>query len=306
MLKSDEPRIPSAPTALQRYGAVAVGALSISSASILIRLTAAPAVAIAFWRLVLSTLVLAPVVLMKPKRWLSWAHLKGFTLSGLFLALHFIFWIQSLMVLPVALSTALVSTHPILLAFYGRYFQKRPFSRSIKGGLVCTALGLGILPLHTAWSLHQTAGMLEALLGSVFAGLYLLSGQHYRQSLSATQYSFGTYFMSSLILLAIHFAHSEPLGPLNPRLIVLYCLMAVIPTMGGHTTFNWLLRFMPARQVSMAMIGEIPGSALLAWIVLHQIPAWPVWISLFFITAGIAATLYSAGEASPGALASQS
>ncbi len=296
MLKSEEPGTPFAPAALQRFGAVAVGVLSISSASILIRLTGMQAETIAFWRLSLSTLVLAPMILRQPKEWLSWARIKGFTWSGLFLALHFIFWIQSLMVLPVALSTAVVSTHPLLLAFYGRYWHKDRFSRSMIAGLVFTALGLAILPLTTSLSSTQTAGIFDAMLGSVFAGLYLLSGQYNRQYLTATQYSFGTYFMASLILLAVNFTNPNPLGPLNVRLFILYGLMAVIPTLGGHTTFNWLLRFMPARHVSMAMIGEIPGSALLAWAVLHQIPPWTMWISLCLLTLGIVMTLSAATQ----------
>ncbi len=300
MLKSEETGTPSAPTALQRYGAVAVGVLSISSASILIRMALVQAQTIAFWRLFLTTLVLLPMVLRKPKGWLSWTHMRGFALSGGFLALHFIFWIQSLMILPIALSTALVSTHPILLAFYGRYSQKHRLSRSTKAGMISTILGLGILPFTASFSSVQMTGILDALLGSVFAGLYLLSGQHYRHYLSATQYSFGTYFMSSLILLAINFTHPDPLGPLNPRLLILYGLMAIIPTLGGHTTFNWLLRFMPVRLVSMAMIGEIPGSALLAWAILHQMPPWPVWISLSLLTAGIIMTLRSDSETVPG------
>ncbi|PSR28486.1 MAG: hypothetical protein C7B47_04780 [Sulfobacillus thermosulfidooxidans] len=299
MLKSEPSRTPYTPTALQLYGAVAVGVLSVSSASVLIRLTPAPANAIAFWRLILTALLLMPVVLRQSPTWLSLRHLKLFTISGLFLALHFIFWIQSLMILPVALSTALVSTHPLLIALYTRIVRKQPFPMRIKIGLASATLGLVILPIGAAWSFHQTAGMVDALLGALFAGLYLMAGKHSRQSLSASQYSFGTYLMSSFLLFLINMFQKHSLGPVNGHVMILYLLMAIIPTLGGHTTFNWLLRFMPAGQVSMAMIGEIPGSAMLAWVILRQMPSWTVWISLIFLTLGIVMTLRSTKEPTP-------
>ncbi len=300
MLKSEGPETPDTPAAIQLYGALAVGVLSVSSAAILIRLTPAPPAAIAFWRLFLTSLILSPVLFRAGPRKVSRRQLAAVALSGTFLALHFIFWIRSLSLLPVALSTALVSTHPLMLALSSRMRRRRPLASSAKWGLALLGAGLMALPLAGLHGVSWT-GVADALAGAVFAGLYLLAGSHARRTLSATQYSWGTYTAAGLLLAVIEMARQHNLGPLSPHLLVLYLLMAVIPTLGGHTVFNWLLRWVPAPRVSLTMVGEIPGSAVLAWLVLHQVPSWPVWLSLGLITAGIAASLHSAGLAGPEA-----
>jgi drug/metabolite transporter (DMT)-like permease len=264
--------------------------LSVSSAAVLIRMTPAPASSIAFWRLFLTAIMLAPLLFKKRRHPVPVRQILPLALSGLFLALHFIFWIHSLSLLPVALSTALVSTHPLMLAVYSRLRQHRRLQTSTRWSLGLVVLGLCLLGLgdmrHIDWT-----GVGEALAGALFAGLYLLTGQHARQQLSASEYSTGTYAAASVLLAASELLRRGNLGPMNGHLLVLYLLMALIPTLGGHTLFNWLLRWVPASRLSLAMVGEIPGAALLAWLVLHQMPGWPIWLSITLITAGIGIAL---------------
>ncbi len=300
MLKSDASEAPDTPSVVKLYGALAVGVLSVSSAAVLIRLAPAPPSAIAFWRLFLTSLLLAPFVIARRPHALSVRNLPILTLSGLFLALHFIFWIRSLSLLPIALSTALVSTHPLMLAIYSRVRYHRPLAKSMVWALGLVLLGLCLLALtdmrHVDWT-----GVGEAVAGAFFAGLYLLTGQQARQSLSAAQYSTGTYVAASLLLGASDLLRRGNLGPINSHLMFLYLLMAVIPTLGGHTVFNWLLRWVPAARVSLAMVGEIPGAALLGWVVLHQMPSWPIWLSIACITGGITIALREPAAAISGA-----
>ena len=47
----------------------------------------------------------------------------------------------------------------------------------------------------------------------------------------------------------------------------LFLLMALIPTLLGHTMQNWALGFLPAYIVSISLLAEPVGSGLLAWII---------------------------------------
>src|SRR5947208_5244443 len=92
-----------------------VGLVAVSTSGPIITATAAPALAIAFWRNALATGVLVPLTLVRHRaevarlrpreRWLAAA-------AGVFLALHFGTWVPSLRYTGVASATALVSTQP--------------------------------------------------------------------------------------------------------------------------------------------------------------------------------------------------
>jgi drug/metabolite transporter (DMT)-like permease len=49
-------------------------------------------------------------------------------------------------------------------------------------------------------------------------------------------------------------------------------LLALVPQLIGHSTFNWALGFLPASLVSIALLGEPVGSIILAYFLLDQAP----------------------------------
>ncbi len=69
--------------------------------------------------------------------------------------------------------------------------------------------------------------------------------------------------------------------------------MAVVPQIGGHTLYNWSLRFVSAPVVSVSLVGEPIGSSLLAWILLAETPSLVVAIGGLLALAGIFLTAYS-------------
>src|SRR3954447_21832190 len=100
-----------------------VGIVAVSTSGPLMAATAAPALAIAFWRNGLATAVLVPWTLVRHR-----AELRGMrgrerrlaVIAGGFLALHFATWVPSLTFTTVASATALVSTQPLSTALLAR------------------------------------------------------------------------------------------------------------------------------------------------------------------------------------------
>ena len=95
-----------------------VGILSISSASILIKICAAPALVIAFYRMTIASLFYWGTTIPKRSglKFLTRKEVMFTILSGAFLALHFATWISSLNYTSVASSVVLVQTSPIFVA----------------------------------------------------------------------------------------------------------------------------------------------------------------------------------------------
>ncbi|MDA8195552.1 MAG: DMT family transporter [Thermaerobacter sp.] len=286
-----------APWALQ--GALLIGVLSVSSAAILIKLTPAPPAAVAFWRLALTVIITVPWFVARR----GWTELQvgdgwGLFFSGVLLALHFFTWIWSLSLIPVAVSTALVSTHPIMVAMYHRWVEHRRLSRSLRwGGFLALA---GLFVMIAAQGIHpqELGGMVLAVAGAAFAAGYLLTGQSLRRHVSTTTYSTLVYFTSAIILGSGQGLLTGSLGPLTVHVFVLYVLMAVIPTLGGHTLFNWMLRYTPAATVSLALLGEIAGATILAWLILRQTPPLATLCGVAAITAGLGVVIVRPDPAS--------
>jgi len=64
-------------------------------------------------------------------------------------------------------------------------------------------------------------------------------------------------------------------------------LLAFIPQLIGHSTYNWALRYMPAAFVAVTTLGEPIGSTILAFIILQEQPGWIKIVGGIFILAGI-------------------
>ncbi|MCS7240151.1 MAG: DMT family transporter [Candidatus Bipolaricaulota bacterium] len=239
--------------------ALFLGILALSWGGPLIRLTSAPALTVAAWRLIFSATVFLPLGLR------GW-HGKGVryaVLAGFFLAAHFAFWIQSLRLTSVASSVVLVNTNPLFVGVFSWLFGEclgRAFWLGVLLSLAGTVLiGYGDLVVaHTA-----LLGDLLALLGAVAASGYLLLGRRARQGMATFPYVSLTYSVAALCLLAIAVALRTPLPPKTDWQWLL--LIALIPQVIGHTTVNWALRRFPAAAVAVAILSEPVGAGLWAF-----------------------------------------
>lgn len=50
----------------------------------------------------------------------------------------------------------------------------------------------------------------------------------------------------------------------------IFLLLAIVPTLFGHYLFNWLMKYLSASAVSMAVLGEPVFASLLAWMLLKE------------------------------------
>ena len=130
-------------------------------------------------------------------------------------------------------------------------------------------------------------GNFLALVGAWMAAGYLLIGRRLRAKFSLVPYIFIVYGMAAIILIIIMFvAGQTPFGyPAQAYFWIL--LLAIIPQLIGHTTFNWTLRFLPASLVSITLLGEPIGSTILAFVILKEVPSISELIGAVFILVGI-------------------
>ncbi len=257
---------------IRLYFLLFIGILSISTASILIKLCDAPSLIIATYRLSLASLLLLPFASIK-KIWQNW---KGFewrwlVLSGLFLALHFAFWIASLKFTSVSSSVTLVSTHPIFVGLGALLFFKEPLGWNLVWGIILTVFGCGLIGSADALiSKGRLAGDGLALIGALMASGYLLVGRRLRKEKDLLSYIFPVYSISGLTLIFLSLLFQKSFFGYSINTYLWMVLLALIPQLIGHTTFNWALKYLPTSMVAITILGEPVGSTLLASLILGE------------------------------------
>lgn len=283
----------AAPASRPRIAAalgLALALVCVSSAAVIVRLAQAPAAALAFFRLALTVLIFAPALprhrgalaaVGRPGRWALLA-------AGLLLGLHFLTWIASLQMTSVASSVVLVSTHPLWVAAWEAIVGHRRVRAQDWAGIATALAGTAILAVADARTGSDLRGDLLALVGAVaFAG-YLLVGRRLRATLPTLPYAATVYGVAAVALLPVLWGTGVPLWPYPARTWALFAALAVIPTIGGHTVFNWSLAYLPATAVSVALLAEPVGASLLAWWLLAQPPSPGDVAGGVLILAGIA------------------
>ena len=252
--------------------AVVIGIVAISTASIFVKLCDAPPLAIAAYRLGLASLLLSPVALSRKGygkilrgRW------KLLFLTGLFLGFHFIFWIASLKYTSVASSVVIVSTHPIFVALGSSLLLKERAGTLTILGLLLSITGAVIIGLSDfTLSTHAAMGDLLALGGAIMASAYLIVGRKLRQQMDLISYIFPVYSAGGLVVLLIGIVAGVSFFGYSSRTYVLFLMLAIVPQLIGHSTFNWALKFFSASTVAILILGEPIGSTLLAYWVLGE------------------------------------
>lgn len=277
--------------ALNPYLVVLFGVLGVSSASIMIRLVEAPPIIISLYRLGITFVLLTPSTLLKYRdelKALTKKDLMTAALSGIFLALHFYTWISSLWYTTVSSSTVLVNTHSIFV-LVGSYilFRERVSNRALFGTFLALASGIFISISDFRLNSEAFLGDILALAGAFFIAGYFLIGRGLRQRMSLTPYTFVVYGSCTLVLLMIALGTSTPLSPGPPMNIALYLALAIVPTLLGHSIFNWALKYVQATVVSIAMLGEPVGATILAILVLRELPTLVQAVGGAVIIAGL-------------------
>lgn len=261
---------------------------------------------IAAYRLGIATVLLAPLAIWKyreelrkfGKREIGWGML-----SGLFLAVHFATWITSLEYTTVASSVVLVSTSPLWVALLSPITVKEPIRRVVMYGMVIALMGglivgisdacIGIAgmlscpPLSEFLGGDAFLGDLLALAGAVSGAGYLLIGRSLRKKTALIPYIFLVYGIAAIVLVGFVALNGDQAAGYPGEFYGWVALLALIPQLLGHSTFNWALGYLSAVYVSITLLGEPIGSTILAMIFLKEVPSALKLIGAILILTGI-------------------
>jgi drug/metabolite transporter (DMT)-like permease len=282
-----------------------VALLAVSTSGPIMAATAAPALAIAFWRNALASGVLLPVVLATCRdelRALDRRELRWAALAGVFLALHFATWIPALTYTSVASATALVATQPVWAALLST-LRGAPVSRPVWIGIgVAVAGALMLAGVDLRVSGEALVGDLLAVAGGAFAAVYMVAGSEVRRSVSTTTYTFLCYSTTAVLLLGVCLIWGQQLTGYDARTWAQLAAITVGAQLLGHSLCNLVLRSTSATVVSLLLLFEIPGAALIAAAFLGQTPPLLALPAAALLVAGLALVIRAGSRATEPSL----
>src|SRR5947209_10680763 len=209
-----------------------VAVLATTYAGPIVRFAAAPALAIAFWRLALvlpvtgglavlersgeqgaGSSVTRAILLPAPR-----SLLPLLTLSGLLLAAHFWTWIASLRFTSVASSVLLVSLKPVFAwAVAALWLGEHP-APTERWGIALAVAGATLIGLADArLSLGALGGDALALAGALTGAGYYVIGRRVRRTVGIWSYASAVYAVAALLLGFGAALRAAPLTGVGPR-----------------------------------------------------------------------------------------
>jgi drug/metabolite transporter (DMT)-like permease len=275
--------------------------VAVSFSAPLVREAAAPALVIALYRNVFASALLVPVALVRHpvevrRLRTSTQERRLSALAGVMLAAHFAVWIPSLSFTSVASSVALVATQPIWAAVIARI--RGEFVPTMAWwGIVVAFVGTIVLSgVDLSLSGRALFGDVLALLGGIFAAVYVTIGSQARRTLSTTVYTSVCYSVAGALLLVACLLGGKALFGYDAKTWWIFVAITIGPQLLGHTVVNRVLRTTSATVVSVAILFEIVGATLIAWWWFGETPSAGAYPAAVLIATGVVLVVLSGRE----------
>ena len=271
---------------------ILAGTFFTSVSSIIIRFSEAPALVIAAYRMLFTCIMLFFPVYIKNRREFKSLQKNDYLLciiSGVFLALHFASWIQSIQMTTIANSTILVSCSPIFVAAINYFLLKERITGKMIVGIAMSLIGTVIIGMgsYQGNGTGMMLGNVLAFMGAIFVAGYLVIGGVVRKTVSAGVYVFIVYSVSALVLFLMCLASGTPVYPYPLREFVLFFLLAFFSSILGHTVYNYLMKYYSSTLISISTLMEPVFASLMAMLIFKEIPSAYTVLGGIIIIGGI-------------------
>lgn len=261
---------------------IIIGVIAVALAAIFIRYAQAagvPSLVIAGGRLTIAVLVLSPHALLYHRneiRSLRRVDVLLALAAGVFLAAHFAAWIASLEYTSVLVSVVIVSSSPLWVALLELIFLRARLQRLVMIGLIVaiaggTLIGAGGSTGADSGS-NPILGGLLALTGAVAVAFYFVIGRSLRARLNLLPYIWLVYGCAAVVLLAAVALTGTQIIGYSGEAYVWIVALALVPQLIGHSSFNFVLKYLSATYVSIITQTEPIASAIAAFILFREQP----------------------------------
>jgi drug/metabolite transporter (DMT)-like permease len=167
---------------------------------------------------------------------------------------------------------------------------------AMAGAVVLTGVDLSISP-------RALAGDMLALVGGMLSAAYVTVGADARRTVSTSLYALVCYAVAAAVLLVVCLASGQALGGYERNTWAVLAGLTLGPQLLGHTLVNRVLGTTSATVVSVAILFEIVGAALLAWWLFDEVPPLAAVPAAALIAGGIVMVVRASAAPAPADVA---
>ncbi|RLE51025.1 MAG: EamA/RhaT family transporter [Candidatus Methanomethylicota archaeon] len=279
---------------LKAWTSLGIAVISVSFASIIVILSEASGIICALWRLILSS-ILTWIGVVLTKSEIKFNYRIGLLtfIAGLCLAMHFTFWMESLFMIPVAISTTIVDSHPLFSALLSTLILKEKPRKIQLIGAIIAILGISLLA-GISFQIEGKLGfigLIYALIGAITVAIYFAIGRKLRKIMNTLTYTGMVYSWAAIILLTYSLTIQLNIVNYGFRTWIAFIALAIIPMLLGHSMLNYALKYLSLIAVTTVTLGEPVGASILAKIILNQEIGLNSIIAIIITLIGITLTL---------------
>ncbi len=264
------------------------GVTVISTSGILISLSTAAPLIIAFYRMFFSVLIMTPFIFFRYK-----AHPGHFfklkpLLAGAFLAIHFFLWNTAFEYTSIANAVIFIALQPFFTYLLEYFFAKEDLRPGILSGLAFALLGSIIISIGDVNILFSKVwGDILAILAAFSAAAYLFTGRSMRKELEYFPYLYIIYTYACLFLFLLSLITGQDFYGFEKQNYLYFISLALGPTLVGHSILNYSVRKVPATIVSLSILLEPVLTTIIAWLLLGEGISWMTLAGGLFILSGV-------------------
>jgi drug/metabolite transporter (DMT)-like permease len=171
------------------------------------------------------------------------------------------------------------------------FYRERPAPVLIAGVIVAT-LGAVITGTQTQDAGDASVfGNFLALCGAISVAGYLLLGRQLRSRVDTLSYVTTVYSTAAVLLVILTLLTGDPFTGYSNQTYLLLFLIALVPQVIGHTSFNWSLKHFSAATIAVITLGEPVGASMLAYMLLDEYITLIQLCGGLLILAGVGVTL---------------
>jgi drug/metabolite transporter (DMT)-like permease len=230
----------------------------------------------AMWRNVIAAGVVLPLALCRgigDLLALSWRERLMLVASGVALGLHFASYIVSLYFTTVASTMFFVAITPVFVALASHFILRERVPPAFWAAIGVTFCGGVMIVGRDLSELAKLRGDALALSAALFVTVYLLVGRTLRPKLHIASYVAATYTLAAATTTVATLAAGEPVVGYAPTAWLMFALLALVPSVLGHGSYNWALRHFPSYVISVTNLGEPVIATVLAALFLDETPS---------------------------------
>ena len=302
---------PNGDSRLRAYAALVLAVGGITWSAIFVRWAGTPGPVSAFYRVLIAAAVLIPwrlAVTPKPRpasapgaRRARWIAVAG----GVFFALDLALWNTAVMRTQAAVASLLGNLTPVFVGLLSWVVLARRPHRPFWAGLVLSLIGCSLTiraHLDADIGAGTLAGDALAIAASSFFGAYLLTTERIRTTMDTLTFNTLASAGSVVTLGVICAGLGLPLVGYPPRTWLALAGLGLISQLGAYYALVYALGHLPATVTSVSLLAQVPGTAILAALLLGE----PLSASQIAGTAIVLAGIYIVNRMeAPGTAAGQ-